>query len=106
MKVFLSAASAQFTECRQALASDLRARDCEVRTQQDFQQGPGDLIDKLEAYVAGCDRVIALVGDVFGSEAIGVPVPGGGPPRSYSQWEYHFARGERIDGSKALPKNL
>lgn len=32
--------------------------------------------------------------------------PAGVPPRSYTQWEYHFARGERLDGSRADPKGL
>ena len=106
MKIFLSAVSAQFEAARHALASDLRAIGCEVKVQEDFQQGGGDLIRKLEAYVDGCDRVIAVIGDAFGFEAAGVPVPGGGPPRSYSQWEYFFALGERLDGSRAAAKEL
>ena len=56
MKIFLSCVSAQFKECRDALASDLRAIGCEVRVQEDFQQGPRTLIERLEAYVAQCDR--------------------------------------------------
>src|SRR6185436_18170359 len=31
-------------------------------------------------------------------------VPATDPPRSYSQWEYLFALGERLDGSLARPK--
>ena len=106
MKIFLSAVSAQFEAARHALASDLRAIGCEVKVQEDFQQSGGDLIGKLEAYVAGCDRVIAVIGDAFGFEAAGVAVPGGGPARSYSQWEYFFARGERLDGSRANAKDI
>ncbi len=62
LRVFLSCVSAQFRACRDALASDLRAIGCEVRVQEDFQQGPGTLLERLDEYVAGCDRVIALLG--------------------------------------------
>ena len=106
MKIFLSAVSAQFKACRDALASDLRAIGCEVRVQEDFQQGPRTLIERLEEYVAQCDRVIALVGDAYGYEAAGDAVPTTDPPRSYTQWEYFFATGERLKGPKAEPKDL
>ena len=85
MKIFLSAVSGQFRDCRQALASDLRAVGAEVIVQEDFQQHGRTLLEKLEAYIAGCDRVIALVGDAYGSEPTsrrGRPVgrPGGRIP--------------------------
>jgi len=51
---------------REELASDLRAIGCTVRVQEDFQQGPGTLILKIEEYVSSCDRVIAIVGDAWG----------------------------------------
>src|SRR5438874_13692047 len=43
MRIFLSAVTAQFKECRDALASDLRAVGAEVRVQEDFTQGTGTL---------------------------------------------------------------
>jgi hypothetical protein len=95
MKIFLSAVSGQFKECRDALASDLRAVGAEVVVQEDFQQQGHTLLEKLERYIASCDRVIALIGDAYGWE----PDPGetpGLPQRSYTQWEYAFGRGERI----------
>src|SRR5258705_13466323 len=104
MKIFLSCVSAQFKACRDALASDLRAIGCEVRVQEDFQQGPGALIQKLQDYVDSCDRVIALVGDAFGYEASGDSIPKDRLGRSYTQWEYFFALGERLDSSRA--KNM
>ena len=88
MKIFLSAVSGQFNECRNALASDLRAIGCDVKVQEDFQEGPRTLIEQIQQYVAQCDRVIALVGDAFGCEASGVAVPAVDPSRSYTQWEY------------------
>jgi len=51
MKIFLSCASAQFKD-RRDLASDLRAIGNEVQVQEDFQQGPGSLIQKLQDCVA------------------------------------------------------
>jgi hypothetical protein len=95
MKIFLSAVSAQFKECRDALASDLRAVGAEVVVQEDFQQQGRTLLEKLERYIAGCDRVIALIGDAYGFEPDPVATPGL-PQRSYSQWEYRFAQGERL----------
>src|SRR6516162_10115145 len=106
MKIFLSAVTKQFKECRDALASDHRAIGCEVKVQEDFQQGPRTLIERLEEYVAGCDRVIALVGDAYGFEASGVAVPIVDPPRSYTQWEYFFALGHRLDGSGVPRKDI
>ena len=85
------------------LRSDLQAVGAEVVVQEDFTQHPGTLLQKLEDLVAGCDRVIALVGSHYGAG----PEDGAGldgvPPRSYTQWEYHFACGERLDGSMADP---
>ena len=106
MKIFLSAVSDQFKDCRNALASDLRAIGCEVKVQEDFQQGPRTLIERLEEYVAQCDRIIALVGDAYGFEGSGVAVPAVDPPRSYTQWEYFFALGHRLDGTRVPRKDI
>lgn len=105
-KIFLSAVSSQFKVCRDALASDLRAIGCEVCVQEDFQQGPRTLIERLEEYIASCDRVIALVGDVNGAEAKAEGLLGSKPPRSYTQWEYYFALGERLRGNPSGAKDL
>jgi len=106
MKIFLSCVSAQFKDCRDALASDLRAIGCEVRVQEDFQQGPRTLIERLEEYVAQSDRVVALIGNAYGVEASGTAVPTASPARSYTQWEYFFALGERLDGTRTAAKDL
>jgi tetratricopeptide (TPR) repeat protein len=105
-RYFISAVTGQFKACRDAVASDLRACGCEVKVQEDFTQGSGTLIERLEEYVAQCDRVIALVGDACGSLAQADGLLEGKPARSYTQWEYHFARGERLDGTRAVPKDL
>jgi hypothetical protein len=106
MKVFLSAVSAQFRDCRNALASDLRAVGVGVAVQEDFQQHGQTVLEKLEDYIAGCDRVIVLVGDAYGSEPEPTARPAGRPRRSYAQWEYYFALGERLDGSHVPRKDI
>jgi hypothetical protein len=105
LKVFISTVSSQFKECRDELAGDLRAIGCEVKVQEDFQQGPDTLIAQIENYVNQCDRVIAVIGTAYGCEAAKLAVPKFiNPPRSYTQWEYYFALGERLNGLKEQPK--
>jgi tetratricopeptide (TPR) repeat protein len=106
MKIFISTVSSQFKACRDALRSDLSAVGAEVVVQEDFQQHGSSLLEKLEAYIASCDRVIALVGDGYGYEPEESARPAGWPRRSYTQWEYYFARGDRLDGRTAEPKPL
>ena len=103
-KIFLSAVSGQFRDCRNALASDLRAIGVEVVVQEDFRQHGWTLLAKLQEYIAGCDRVIALVGDAYGFEPAEEVPCSTHPRRSYTQWEHHFARGERLDGRSAPRK--
>lgn len=104
MKIFISAVSREFQSSRDALRSDLRAVGAEVTVQEDFQQHGGSLLEKLENYIANCDRVIALVGDIYGCEP-DQQLPDL-PRRSYTQWEYFFATGERLNGRKLAAKDL
>src|SRR5208283_3772431 len=106
MKIFLSAVSGQFKACRDALRSDLSAVGAEVVVQEDFQQHGASLLEKLERYIGSCDRIIALVGDAYGFEPEATVRPTGQPRRSYTQWEYFFAMGERLDGSRQPPKDI
>jgi Domain of unknown function (DUF4062) len=106
MKIFLSAVSGQFKACRDALRSDLSAVGAEVVVQEDFQQHGASLLEKLEHYIASCDRMIALVGDAYGFEPNETARPAGQPRRSYTQWEYFFAMGERLEGSRQPPKDI
>ncbi len=105
-KIFLSAVTGQFKKCRDEVASDLRAIGCEVRVQEDFRQGPRTLIEQIERYVDECEWVMAVVGDAYGCEAAADAVPGRDPPRSYTQWEYFLATGERLSGGTVAPKKL
>jgi tetratricopeptide (TPR) repeat protein len=107
MKIFISAATSQFKKCRDALASDLRAVGAtEVKVQEDFTQGSSTLLDKLETYIAECDRVIVLVGEAFGAEPTAAETPSCASRRSYTQWEYCFGRGERLNGQRAKRKEV
>lgn len=104
--MFLSAVTRQFEDCRNALASDLRAVGAQVVVQEDFQQHGHTLLQKLEDYIASCDRVIALVGDAYGWEPDEAARPKDRPRRSYSQWEVLFALGQRLTGPPQPPKKL
>jgi hypothetical protein len=106
MKIFLSAVSGQFKACRDALRSDLSAVGAEVVVQEDFQQHGASLLEKLERYIASCDRIIALVGDAYGFEPEETARPAGRPRRSYTRWEYYFAMDERLDGARQPPKDI
>lgn len=107
MKIFISAVSTEFKSCRDSLACSLRAAGAqEVKIQEDFRQAPGTLLEKLEAYVAECDRVIALVGKAFGAEPSMQEAPSTRPRRSYTQWEYYFAMGERLNGERVKQKDV
>jgi hypothetical protein len=48
----------------------------------------------------------ALVGDAYGFELEETARPIGQPRRSDTQWEYWFAMGERLDGSRRPPKDI
>jgi hypothetical protein len=79
LKIFLSTASAQFKVCREELCSDLSTVGAEVVVQEDFRQYGGTLLEKLEQYIASCDRVIALVGSAYSAQL----EPGGSPESIY-----------------------
>src|SRR5262249_44021147 len=106
MKIFLSAVSGQFKACGDALRSDLSAVGAEVVVQEDFRQHGASLLEKLERYICSCDRIIALVGDAYGFEPEKTARPAGGARRSYTQWEYYFAKGERLVGSRQAAKDI
>ncbi len=66
-KIFLSTVSDEFRAYRDQLRSDLTRPNVEVRVQEDFKdQGRGTL-DALDVYIAGCDAVVHVDGDMTGS---------------------------------------
>ena len=105
MKVFLSCVSTEFKSYRLKLANQLGAlkdHPCEVKVQEDFQQGGFTLLDKLADYVRECEFVIHLAGDACGARPTpehvralfhsldSVP-PAALPEWSYTQCEYQLA---------------
>jgi hypothetical protein len=73
-----------------------------VVAQEGLEQHGGNLLEKLEAYIAACDRVIALVGSAYGWEpeaAVRLPDT---TVRLYTRWEYCFALRERLDAATSL----
>ena len=67
VKIFLSTVSDEFRAYRDQLRSDLTRPNVEVKVQEDFKDLGGDTLDKLDVYIAHCDAVVHLVGDMTGS---------------------------------------
>lgn len=107
--LFISCVSNEFGQHRLRLANQLGAlpgQPFQVSVQEDFRQGSGSLLERLDEAVRACDCVIHLVGeqDGYGIGDItpehlarlysrwGLAVPADVPARSYTQWEYWLAR--------------
>ena len=67
VKIFLSAVSDEFRRYRDLLRTDLTRHNVEVKVQEDFKDLGGETLDKLDVYIAHCDVVVHLVGDMTGS---------------------------------------
>jgi tetratricopeptide (TPR) repeat protein len=67
VRIFLSTVSDEFLAYREALRHDLTRHNVEVKVQEDFKDLGGDTLDKLDVYIAQCDAVVHLVGDMTGS---------------------------------------
>jgi tetratricopeptide (TPR) repeat protein len=73
VKIFLSTVSDEFRTYRDALRTDLTRHNVEAKVQEDFKDLGGDTLDKLDVYIAHCDAVVHLVGNMAGSDP-GEPV--------------------------------
>ena len=69
ISVFLSTVSDEFRAYRDQLVHDLTRHDVAVKVQEDFKDLGGDTLDKLDVYIAHCDAVVHLVGDMCGAAA-------------------------------------
>jgi tetratricopeptide (TPR) repeat protein len=69
ISVFLSTVSDEFRAYRDQLNHDLARHNVAVKVQEDFKDLGGDTLDKLEVYIAHCDAVVHLVGDMCGAAA-------------------------------------
>ncbi len=67
VKIFLSTVSDEFRAYREQLRSDLTRHNVEVKVQEDFKDLGGDTLDKLDVYIADCDAVVHLAGDMTGA---------------------------------------
>ena len=70
IRIFISTVTDEFLLYRDFLAEKLRRHDIEVAVQEDFKDLGGDTLDKLDVYIAHCDAVVHLVGDMTGSAPI------------------------------------
>jgi hypothetical protein len=123
VRIFLSTVSDEFRAYRDALRGDLTRHNVEVKVQEDFKDLGGDTLDDLDVYIAHCDAVVHLVGDMTGSAPPELPLralrkkhpdmadklpPLGealrsGVSLSYTQWEAWLAlyHGKRLFIAKA-----
>ena len=94
--VFLSAVSGEFRNERVQLENWLeRERSCtHVSSQEKFNQGDSTLWQKLHDEVARCQAVICVMGAEPGWPS-GGELPQGAPERSWTQWEFWLAWGEK-----------
>ena len=66
ISVFLSTVTDEFGAYRVKLEGDLTRHDVAVKVQERFKDLGGDTLDKLDTYVAHCDAVVHLVGEMCG----------------------------------------
>jgi hypothetical protein len=69
ISVFLSTVTDEFGAYRVKLEGDLTRHDVAVKVQERFKDLGGDTLDKLDVYVAHCDAVVHLVGEMCGAAA-------------------------------------
>src|SRR5262249_22449576 len=67
VSVFLSAVSGEFAEYRDQLRHDLTRHNVEVKIQEDFKDYGSLTLEKLDLYIAACDAVVHLIGDMTGA---------------------------------------
>jgi len=66
VQIFLSAVTDEFRNYRDPLRRDLTRHNVEVKIQEDFKDYGVVTLDKLDRYIAGCDAVVHLVGNMTG----------------------------------------
>ena len=68
INVFLSAITKELGSYRGEVSKALREKGLNVKIQEDFNTGPGTLLEKLDAYIQQCHAVVCLMGDRHGAE--------------------------------------
>jgi hypothetical protein len=69
ISIFISTVSDEFRLYRDQLRTDLTRHDVHVKVQEDFKDLGGSTLDKLDTYIAYCDGVVHLIGDMNGAGA-------------------------------------
>ena len=69
ISVFVSTVSDEFGAYRVKLEGDMTRHDVAVKVQERFKDRGGDTLDKLDTYIARCDGVVHLVGEMCGAVA-------------------------------------
>ena len=69
VRIFLSTVSDEFRDYRDQLRHDLTRQNVEVKVQEDFKDVGSVTLDKLDVYIAACDAVVHLVGEMTGAAA-------------------------------------
>jgi len=75
-KIFLSCVTNEFLPHRKLLTDDLSLPHVKVQVQEDFIQGGGSTLEKLDQYIKDCAAVIHLVGSATGSSPRSTEVAG------------------------------
>src|SRR5664279_5568037 len=111
--LFISCASDEFANCRDAIRRDLSRPNLDTKIQEDFIAYGGATLEKLDEYIQHCEAVIHICGDMTGSMANKLsvqyinnkyrdfatrfpklqPVVEGNIQSSYTQWEAYLAAG-------------
>ena len=93
--VFLSAVSSEFRQERAQLENWLERKGLHVSSQEKFNQGGSTLWQKLHDEVDRCQAVICVMGVEPGWPSIGELPPDAPKERSWTQWEFWLAWGEK-----------
>jgi hypothetical protein len=123
--LFLSTVTDEFRSYRDELRRLLKRPNVDIHVQEDFIPTGTETLDKLDSYIANCDAVIHLAGDMTGAwanpatiQALCARYPdfadrlpplkrsldSGDPPLSYTQWEAYLAVYHRKPLVIALPE--
>ncbi len=89
-RIFVSATTRALESYRRLASESLRKRGYEVDDQAIFNLTFVEIYEKLKRRIEACDAVVCLIGFAFGGEPSDRPPDQ--PRRSYTQWEYYFAR--------------
>jgi len=69
IELFLSAVTNEFRSYRDSLRAQLKRPNVDVHVQEDFIPTGTETLDKLDSYIARCDAVVHIAGDMTGASA-------------------------------------